>query len=175
MKAQVVPDDVPEPARCPSEWTYIAAQGKCLRAVPVKDFWINQRARCRELGGDLVSIHSNESNYATVEFAREAAGVADNVCQAFAIGLFHTRWSGGTMWSDFRWTDGSPFDSYSNLDALYLTYPNGSPTDGVGARMIVCGLDDGYVFDHGAGIAVKNGYWDARDDPDLLAVCQLSA
>lgn len=37
-----------------------------LKVITARDFWINQRARCAEFGGDLVSIHSNDSNYATV-------------------------------------------------------------------------------------------------------------
>lgn len=28
---EVVPDLMPAPKRCPSEWTYVAVQGKCLR------------------------------------------------------------------------------------------------------------------------------------------------
>lgn len=105
------------------------------------------------------------------EFSREVAGVADNVCRRFAIGFYRDYSLTKHSWRDFEWTDGSgtpgSAGGYANWE------DSESPTSEDGdkcAYIVVCGLQRSQDDDE-----YSNGYWIARDNRELAAVCQLPA
>ncbi|KAH7707758.1 hypothetical protein AAVH_25001, partial [Aphelenchoides avenae] len=104
----------PMSGRCSDGWTYVAVpRGKCVRITESRDTWPNTWAEYKRLGGDLVSILDNATNYALRDYVHSEDGFPDYAYAWFAIGLYRT-----TIGGQWQWTDGTPV-TYTNWDGWH--------------------------------------------------------
>ncbi|CAJ0587435.1 unnamed protein product, partial [Mesorhabditis spiculigera] len=104
--------------QCPTGWSYFATSGAC--------YWVGSsntldaaRTTCKQVGSDLVSIHSSEENGFVL-------GLAFRYTQNCTKGSpwWYSVWTGGVASNGYNyWSDGTPF-TYSNF------YGHGDPTSG---------------------------------------------
>ncbi|KAH7721299.1 macrophage mannose receptor 1-like protein 1-like protein [Aphelenchoides avenae] len=95
--------------RCRDGWTYVAATGgKCLRITDSSDTWSNTWAKCKRLGGNLVSIPDDATNNALRDYAYIREGLDAKTSSWFAIGIYKP-----TTGGPWQWTDGTPV-TYTN-------------------------------------------------------------
>ncbi|KAH7696484.1 hypothetical protein AAVH_36444, partial [Aphelenchoides avenae] len=119
------------------------------------DTWSSTWAECKKLGGDLVSIPNNATNYAIRDFACIQAGIGVDTVAYFAIGLYCASVE-GVPW---QWTDGSP-----------VTYTNWQIGAGRGAGFSFLGVFGQTTYN----VHAFDAHWEEFTPDDQLwqGICQ---
>uniref|UniRef100_A0A914DVB5 C-type lectin domain-containing protein n=1 Tax=Acrobeloides nanus TaxID=290746 RepID=A0A914DVB5_9BILA len=90
--------------QCQMGWTYVASTDCCYMALNSSGTWGLMSTKCRDAGGDLVSIHSTFENSITSAIAYNAG-----ITQAW-IGIVVGNQNDNSTWT---WSDGSKLN-YTN-------------------------------------------------------------
>uniref|UniRef100_A0A914CGQ7 C-type lectin domain-containing protein n=1 Tax=Acrobeloides nanus TaxID=290746 RepID=A0A914CGQ7_9BILA len=123
--ATTYPTRPPYSSACPPGWLYMEFPGKCYYFENKNTLYFNSsRARCQNLGGDLVTIHSFEENTIVAGLIMQLTKYVDfEAYNDIYIGLYKQP---NNTWA---WIDGSPvnFTYWGNLQNDQWG-PNGTVT-----------------------------------------------
>ncbi|XP_077159613.1 macrophage mannose receptor 1-like [Paroedura picta] len=100
-------------APCPKGWSETETSSSCFKIFAEKKYhqgtWFEARDFCREIGGDLVSIHSEEEGNKIKQLIEDDIWIGINPSDSD---------------TGYTWSDGSPVD-YLNYRPWYKRYDNG--------------------------------------------------
>ncbi|KAK1879916.1 Lactose-binding lectin l-2 [Dissostichus eleginoides] len=112
----------PQQNSCPMFWTFF--NGRCYKYISTRLTWADAELHCVSLGGNLVSIRSQEEE----NFVGSVIKNFDPARGYTWIGLSDTQKEGRWMWSDgcaarfFFWSTGQPDNHRGREDCVGTNY-----------------------------------------------------
>eukprot|EP00118_Oscarella_pearsei_P022672 m.264678 g.264678 ORF g.264678 m.264678 type:complete len:1411 (+) comp40476_c0_seq1:1691-5923(+) len=111
----------PATTSCAAGWQQWPNQNWCYKFdIPIRLSWTDARARCRQYGADLISIHSPEElSFVVTQFQQKKYGT-------IWFGLNDRNIEGGYTWSDgspvqyTSWNRGEPNNYYGQEDCVQI-------------------------------------------------------
>ncbi|XP_066983330.1 macrophage mannose receptor 1-like isoform X1 [Macrobrachium rosenbergii] len=108
---------------CEDDPSWLLFNKHCYKIIPsddnAGDTWFESRRLCREIGGELASIHTVEENY---WLQSQVHSVRDNVLWIGGLAYWGSgyEWADGTAFDYSNWAKGEPNNYYDQEDCIAL-------------------------------------------------------